>query len=325
MRPDGRFEAKGVCPKTGKRKSYYSRFSQEEANKKASDSYGIKPDKTLWSFYVRAYLPACQHKTLNTRKAIAWAMDNYILPAFGSRNIDEITRAELQRYFNNVQGMKASSIRQVKLVFSGVMTLAEQDEMIRSNPVRLVRLPPVLPPIKQAVSASELFRILEELRSRPVFPFVVLCACGLRAGEALGVMRSNIKGGVLEVRHQMQKGKLVPTKTPQSNRDVPLPQTVREMLEGESVFVCQDVGLKTASRDLAKFGITPHELRHTFISILENELEVPAPVVARLAGKVHQGATVGYSHATSQQMAKAMERYWSLIEEAGKKTGVRLA
>ncbi len=62
--------------------------------------------------------------------------------------------------------------------------------------------------------------------------------------------------------------------------------------------------------------ITPHELRHTFISLLENEMEAPAAVVAALAGKKDNRVTSGYSHTHQIQMKKWLSAHFNAFRKA---------
>lgn len=58
---------------------------------------------------------------------------------------------------------------------------------------------------------------------------------------------------------------------------------------------------------LAQFGLTPHDLRHTFITDLI-ESGTPLPVVQKLAGHRSIGTTMRYFHLTDQGARAAMER-----------------
>jgi integrase len=359
-RADGRFESKGIDPITGKRKSYYSRLSQEDADRQARASFGIATNDSLYGFYVGVYLPTVQHRSANWRGQIAWAMDTHILPAFGHRPVESLTRQELQRFFNALpqRGLMASSVGKVKIVLSGILNLAEDDEVIIKNPLRRVRLPRPSAPIKKALAPEQVWQLIQS--SQPALrPPLLLWSFGLRLGEALGVTRGSVRGGVVEVRQQIiqPKGGCVVSpalKTPESYRRIPLPaEAIAAMLDSgqtSGIWVCSNskggyLTPNNATRELAeacrriglvktddrgepltrksKTGnvetiplITAHELRHTFISILENELECPPAIVAALAGKKYGGPNQGYSHPTQAQLAKWTERYWQRIQES---------
>jgi integrase len=331
QRKDGRYEAKGI-DSLGRRKSFYA-SSPGEAQRKANDSYGMDNIDTLYGYYCTAYLPTVEHRSQNWREQIAWAMDGYILPEFGMRDIASLTRPELQRFFNTLgKRLAPSSIRRVKIVLSGILNLAEEDEAIPKNTARRVRTPVPGPSDKTALSAVELWQLISRCEDR-IRPFVILAgACGLRAGEALAVTRAHLSGGVLSVRQQVlqPKGGCIVTKTlktAESYRRIPLPTPMLEMLLGcgqkSGIWVCSNVdgGYMTpnnASRDLG-FAVdmaevqrvTPHELRHTFITLLESDLEAPPAIAAALAGKRYAGPNKGYVHPSPARLKQWMEKLWS--------------
>ena len=135
------YEAKGIDTRTGKRKSYYGK-SPGEASRLAHESFGLVSDNSLYSFYARTYLPTVAHRSANWLGQIAWAMDGYIIPQYGHRDLTDIRRPELQLFFNSLsKKLKASSVGKVKGVMGGVFKLAEADELITKSPVSNVRIP----------------------------------------------------------------------------------------------------------------------------------------------------------------------------------------
>lgn len=71
-----------------------------------------------------------------------------------------------------------------------------------------------------------------------------------------------------------------------------------------------------AACEKAKIGkVTPHELRHTFISLMENELECPRPIIQEIVGHAKKGVTGGYSKSNMAQKLKWMSRYFSAMLE----------
>jgi integrase len=330
----GTFQAKGVDPETGKRKSYYGKTALE-ASMKAANSFGTKiHDESLYGYYANSYLPTIIHRSTNWRTQVGWAMDKFVIPEFGTMALTDIDRVSAQRFFNRIsKNLAPSSVQKIKIVFSGVLNLAEDDELIPKNPLRRVRIQPVNDPCKRALTYAEA-RALIEASHDLAKPFIILGLCGLRLGEALGVTRSAIVDGTLFVTQQVlqPKGGCVVTKTlktPQSQRMIPLPEGLVKMLldcnQVSGIYVCSNTkgGYLTpnnVTREMAKAvenagigKVTPHELRHTFISLLENELEVPPAVVASLAGKKGEGITAGYSHSHKAQLLKAMTRHWDEI------------
>lgn len=349
----GWWEAKGQDPATLKRRSYYAK-SKAEAEDKAYASYGIfKTPETdvecLFGFYSVVYLQTIIKLSEGWKDQVAWAMDGYILPKFGHRRMDELTRAEFQTFFNGLP-MKTSSKRRVKIVASCVFNLAEADEAITRNPVRLVRLPQDDKVDKTALTFEQLGLLVNNAKGLEI-PVAILCACGLRIGEACAPSRADFQGNLFRLRYQIlqNKGGCVRTsklKTPQSERDIPIPKEVLLRLldcgQVSGIYVASDrkggyLTPNNAARLLAglqeRVGlgeyedrrgkrvfiplITPHEWRHTFISLLENELEAPDAIVASLAGRKHEGKNAGYSHTHRTQLEKWMIRFWDRVSTSG--------
>jgi len=175
--------------------------------------------------------------------------------------------------------------------------------------------------------------------AKPEVQVVILlsgCAAGLRIGEACGVTRLHLTSDdVLHIRQQVLQGKggariSKRLKTVQSQRDLPLPDELAEWIRDHSQGRFYLAGTSknrfqlpnNVSEDLARAcakakvaTITPHELRHTFISLMENEIEAPA-VVAALAGKQDSRVTAGYSHTHQEQLRKWLKVHFQRFKKA---------
>lgn len=270
---------------------------------------------------------------------MAWALEKWVYPFVTETPIDQISRAEWQEFFNRLTvapTLTLSSVHKIKIVASGVYNLAESDEVVSRNPVRHVRLPTPPTASKRVLTFSELSSLLS-VEGTLAKPLVLLAGCcGLRLGESLGVQWNHIHDGVLEVCQQVlqPKGGCVLSstlKTPQSRRTIPLASSflssLRECAGKSAVFVCSDTmgGYLTpnnATRELqaavTKAGIgkvNPHELRHTFVSLMETELECPRPIVQEIVGHAKTGVTGIYSKSHVEQKRKWMQRYWDRLYE----------
>lgn len=346
----GLWESKGLDPITGKRKSYYA-SNAYDASRQAAASLGYdveqneaQTDLTLHSFYCEVYWPGLKARSYNWREQVRWAYDHYIGPKWGGTDLRAITKRDAQNWFNSLIGTVAnSSLGKIKIVFSAIYNAAmdetedDQSQAVTRNPITRIKLPAVIEPDKIALTASQLHRLIIHAQGREIAP-IILASLSLAKGETCAVQYDRIRGGILDVNQQIQyekgKGFFVTSilKTPQRKRKIPLPENVIKRLadaKGKSdIFVCSDsVGgfltPKNFDRELAAAckraqipSISPHELRHTFISILENELEIPTTIVSRLAGKAKKGINRDYSHSTMQQMRRAMDAYWQLILSA---------
>lgn len=332
LKKPGTWEAKGIHPGTNRRKSYYA-STKELAEKLAHNSYETPTSNTLYDFYAHAYLPTIVKRAYGTKKHIGWLMDKHVLPAFGDKELSEITRKDVQAFFN-ASTLSANTLPSVKAYFSAVMSLAVLDEVIDKNPVSSVRLPDTTKVEKTALNLVQL-RTLIENSPPSLKPAVILTGCcGLRIGEALGVTRAAIdKDGILTVSQQVQQRKggpvVVPQlKTPESYRRIPLPSGLRSaLLVSDSLWVCNDgasfakpVTVAWQLKELCpKIGIpvvSPHELRHTFVTLIERVLEAPRPVVRSLIGHADKDMTDSYSHTQIAQQRKWMERLWLQVSTA---------
>lgn len=339
MRKDKRCEVKGPRdPVTGKRLSYYG-ASPEEARAARDAALGIDPtpsEDSLYDYYVRVYLPTIMHRSQNWRSQVAWAMDKYILPWFAGEDIRTITRASLQNHFNrNLGNLSPSSRNKVKIVLSGILNLAEQDEIIPRNPASTIRLPAPTEPVKQALSPLELRQLIDSSRGQ-VRSFILLSGlCGLRIGEACAVTTADIHEGILHVENQVLQPPGGPhvtstLKTPQSKRRIALPAALEaELVSGREAFVIQQSRTRTTrlfctpsnvARELKRHqaekglkDVSPHELRHTFISILENDLGCPQNLVLELAGKARVNS---YSHGREELHREWMSKLWETVMNA---------
>ena len=335
----GLFRAYGINAATQARQAFFGR-TREEAESEARSSYSrqVRTD-TFAEFYFDAYLPTIEARSENWQNQIAWAMDKYILREFGEWGIDEIKRPQLQSFFNRLRRkLSDSSAARVKIVLSGVLNLAVADEKITSNPCRFVKLPTPSKPDKIALTFDQLARVF--VAAKPEVQVVILlsgCAAGLRIGEACGVTRLHLTSDdVLHVRQQILQAKggariSKTLKTAQTHRDLPLPEELAEWIRKHSQGRFYLAGTaknkfqlpNNVTEDLASActkakvaTITPHELRHTFISLMENEIEAPAAVVAALAGKQDSRVTAGYSHTHQEQLRKWLSVYFQRFKKA---------
>lgn len=357
QRKNGTWEAKGIDLISGKRKSFYGP-TKAVAEAKAKESLSFQDISTLEGFYFHAYLPTVIERSQGWKSQIAYAMETLILPAFGDHQLKDINRHEVQTAFHrwsllkNQKGeprFKEVSLKKIKIVFSAVMNLAEIDDLISKNPLRHIKVGGAKSKPKVALSADELWRLYEasDALSRPII--ILAGFCSLRIGESCGVTRNAIDSqGVLQVRQQVLQYdggcRISETlKTPQSNRLIPLPTALLESLSNSgqvsNVYVCSDTkggyitpnnatrSLKSACERADVPVVSPHALRHTFISLLENELECPVSIVAELAGKAKQGNTANYSHARMEQKRKWMTKLWEHCQQVatkGDETGLRI-
>jgi integrase len=316
QRKNGTWEVKGVDPVTGRRRSFYGKTEQEALAKATPNDRD-----TLIGFYEQAYLPTIQHLSINYVQHTAFLFEKYLAPAFGDTALENLERVSLQRHFNNLK-LSVSSKRIVRSLFVSILKLAKKDGLVKENVGQEVRLAEPRPVKHKAISAEDLRRLVEhggELRE-----FILLAGCaGLRRGEALGAGSAQVTKDVLSVEQQVQydrKGKSRlqdELKTMAAYREIPLPFDLPK-----AAFFCTVAPLNVRYRlhllcdELGIPRISAHALRHTFITILEDELECPRHVVQALVGHKRPGITDRYSKVTMETKRRWMKLYWEHVSTA---------
>ena len=129
-------------------------------------------------------------------------------------------------------------------------------------------------------TAEEVRRYIEAAKTSPAFPLLMLCLCGLRRGEALGVRRQDIDREACTVAIVGQRIRIdrqylyTKPKSRTSVRTLQLPEWLVEAClagEGEWVYDTSPDALTRAHRRvLARAGlrrVTLHGLRHTFATL----------------------------------------------------------
>lgn len=267
--------------------------------------------ETLREYYTHAYLPSVAHCSPNHIRLIGKNMELHVLKTLGDFPLDQIDRAMLQRLFNKKEGLTVSSLRQVKKYVSAVFNLACIDGVLHSNPVSFVRLPAGVQNDKEPLSFDECKSLLYGAHSHT--NALVLGLMGLRAGEICAASWGDFNDGALHVQRQVKMdyvGKWHTSdvlKTPQSDRHVPIPDSLLSLMTKNGVLM---VGsnpralwreLKAVAKDCGIETFHTHLLRHTFISLMENELECPRRIVAQIAGKAKKGEMDRYSQSSMRR------------------------
>ena len=283
--------------------------SPDEALRKAGF---LAPIDTLIGYYERCYLPTLSPRAPGTKRLYANLFDLHIAGSFGDTYLVDIDRAMLQRFFNGID-RKPRTIERIHSVMNQILSLAERDEIIPRNPAKHVRLPKPEKTRHKALQPWEVKALLEtEYRN-----LVLLCGSGLRLGEALACGPWCLRDGVLSIEAQIvgdATGRPVrqeALKTPSSRRKIPFGFDMEGIAWTRGSCSRNSQGLKRAGGRLG-IELTPHSLRHSFVTILE-ELECPRRVVAELVGHARSGVTDVYSQVSWESKEKWMDRYWETV------------
>jgi len=192
-----------------------------------------------------------------------------------------------------------------------------------TNPAKGVKGIRVVQPGVQALTLTQLRRLLREVHVhkdvRDIAILEVLCGTGIRVAELVGLKVADVeisdRRGSLTVR--CGKGR--------TSRQIPLNVDVRKALsawleergsdEGW-LFTGQRGHLQTCAiwRIVKKYGeyagiddLRVHQLRHTVITRMVQELGMDLPTVARISGHRCLASVLRYAAPTQDRMEKAME------------------
>ena len=168
----------------------------------------------------------------STQRAYRHAIDEFLVPAFGTLRLEQLSPAIVQRWLRDHKEASGAR-RRITLAHAtlrSALTAAQRLQLVTINAATLVDVPqPTRRPIAP-LSVEDARKFLEAAgRHRLGALFSVALACGLRLGEATGLRWEDVDlpTGDVRVRQQLQAiGKrlvLQPLKTEQSRRSLVLP------------------------------------------------------------------------------------------------------
>ncbi|WP_135256456.1 tyrosine-type recombinase/integrase [Thermus caldilimi] len=344
----------------GKRKSVYLKGPRNRENDRRADllrrklalAYGLtplegSPPPLLDWLEAHTEALAAEGRRDNT-------VYNYVLYLrlvrlhLGNPRLDQVTPEALEALYRRLaaEGYSKSVIAHVRNFLHSAYERALRYGRTPHNPVDLAKLPRL--PSREAgreLGEDELQRILQAAQGHRLFPvFYLAAALGLRRGEILGLTWDDLdlERGELRVRralvpnHMTGKPTLGPTKTPGSQRTLPLPEEARqvllahrERLETEGLYHPQGLVFPSTTGTplrpenlrriwldiLQKAGVPRarlHDLRATFITRIIRQTGNPK-LAAALAG--HRSLTTALQHyaKVSQDDLKATLRSLKLL------------
>lgn len=213
-----------------------------------------------------------------------------VFPRFGNVPISRIAHSDVKDWVADLasSGLSRSTILKAYLNLNQILDLAVADGLIPRNRARKVKMPAESPkPRKHYLTDDELISLA--YASTAPEHILLLGYCGLRFGESIGLDIRDLDFDRLriEVRRSWSEvgGHLVPgsTKT-HRRRSVPMPATLAGMLDsfthGRAGLVFPDSTgnvirprnwrIRVLDKAVAATGLgpfTPHDLRHTAVSI----------------------------------------------------------
>ena len=290
LRKDNLYEIR--CQIDGKKITASSKTLETAKKKflyKLSEHYGKTVEskgKITFGEYAVQWLDTIKRPTVKatTMEDYTSTFRAHLLPKFGARTLESITRNDVQKYLNSlIDAGKSRAAHKQRQMLTSIFEYAVMDDLIMRSPCQKIRLP-----VHESVNGTAL--TLEEERA-----FVEKClSSGTLSGKAFvfmlytGIRRAELESAQIvdglwvEVASAKQrKGKQ------ERRRRIPISPMIRRMLPNVEQEIESFRGLypnrlgRTFKEWLPDHHL--HELRHTFITRCQ-ECGIPREVVSVWAG-----------------------------------------
>ncbi|MCF6207253.1 MAG: site-specific integrase, partial [Sulfurovum sp.] len=222
---------------------------------------------------------------------------------FGSMPITRIKRSDIKNWVNNrLEVNSPKTVKEYLVDIRGVFNIAIDHDHIKENVAKNIDLPTHQKEAIEPFTPQEVNQILAKANDWLRLYLAIGFYTGLRTGEILGLMQSDIdiKSGVIHVRRNITKGKVTTPKTQKSFREVPILDDLKPYLVNlpKSLWLfTKDDGKPFSDfpgnrRDqwrnlLSECGIKYRKIyatRHTFIVSMLKYSNLSILEIAQLAG-----------------------------------------
>lgn len=221
-------------------------------------------------------------------------IDDYIIPAMGQKNIQDIRPGDVQDMLDKFSHLSKKTQHDMKAILHQIMKYAISDELIKKNPCDSVdiELTSTKESHREALDIVDCKNIIENLHqlSANDARFVAIIAfTGIRRGEALGLKKEDIdlEAGTISIRRNVtHPQRNLPTvtspKTQAGIRTLPIADGLKPFLDNlQDGFLFGGKEPLTLSAFRAMWRrinkcidmhkATPHVLRHSFITYAVGE------------------------------------------------------
>jgi integrase len=273
-----------------------------------------------------------------TQKHYRYMLDVHLIPAFGKRQIRDITREELQGFLSRKLGggLSWETVHHFKCGLSKILGAAEDWGYITENLAQKTKLPRRQYRPERVVLNAAQIRDLAALLDEPTRSIMLLLVLtGLRVGELLALRWGNIdvKARMLRVCETVYEGHFDKPKTKRSVRTIPIGKETAEILERVRPALADPTALvfatreglpldrrnllrkhvKPAAKKLGLIGVTWHLLRHSYATMLDG-VGTPVGTMQSLLG--HSAPEITreiYLHAIPEEQRRAVESVERLV------------
>jgi integrase len=188
-----------------------------------------KPEQKKFSYYFSKYLNLHRNdKSFKTRNYIYTKVNAF----FGNYNINSINRLQIKEFLERLP-LKSSTKKDYLKCLKGVFDIAIDDEAIETNKAIGIKLKADKKEAVQIFTSSEIELMLTHADDMFKNYIGIALYTGMRSGEILGLMHSDILDDRISVRRSISKGNITSPKTIGSVRDIPLFESVKPFLKSQ--------------------------------------------------------------------------------------------
>ena len=173
---------------------------------------------------------------------IRCTLDLYLLPSFGSKNVDSITKADVLNFRSKlakVPGRKTEtlSVSRINHIMTPLRMILNEaaDRYDFTSPWKNIKSLKVPKSDVQPFSLDEVMKIIRTVRPDFRNYYIVRFFTGMRTGEIDGLCWESVdfKHRIIRVTQSLVNGKLGPVKTDGSHRNIQLNQMVMDALQAQ--------------------------------------------------------------------------------------------
>lgn len=280
------------------------------------------------------------------RNLLIGRVRNHILPHIGYKRVRDVRPIDCQAVLNAMEGYAQDTVKKVLQTMHAIFEAAQTNHIIRENPVVNLTIPTVAPAgTHRSITDRERLILLETAKTHKYGAWVLLLLyTGLRPGESVALVGSDIQDGYVHVTKALGRDGLKAPKSSAGIRKVPIvpklaavlpnvepfallfPNRVGNMLNEKAIARVwksflqamkeQEIHLleqgKISELTEALPPLVPYDLRHTFCTDLERA-GVPLNVASQLMGHASIAITAKiYTHTTADVFDSAAAKMTAL-------------
>ena len=256
-----------------------------------------------------------------TQRGVRSNLKRQLLPTFGSRRLDRITRAMVLRWFEDFSRTAPGNANKALKLLRQILNHAIACGLVASNPVRGIARNPgrKMTRFLSREEIARLHRVLDryakgtvsQAQQADIIRLLLLTGC--RKNEIVRLRREEVKNDRLELVDAKTGPRTVLLNAPA--REI----VARRMAEGNGPWLFPSIRDPSRPRSREPLlwcrirreagieDVRLHDLRHTVASQAAMN-GVPLPVVARMLGHSNVRMTMRYAHVGDREIEAAAER-----------------